>query len=193
MAIDTATLTVAAQPARVGTCQLCATDGIAVAAAAVVRHSRGVALQLAACDRCERALRRLTAALGSAVVAEPPLVLEAPAVRQTVASSRSAVVADSVVRTPARVPAAAVRGAPQLVSKLTSEVVSTDGRSWTVGVYGEPRGDGTWVGWLTFEPADGGVVRRTRQETSQPDRTALEYWATGLQPSYLKGAFDRAS
>src|SRR5688500_235331 len=70
MAIDTATLTLAAQPAHVATCELCATVGVVVAAAAVVRHSRGGAVQLAACDRCERGLRRLTAAIGGAVLVE---------------------------------------------------------------------------------------------------------------------------
>jgi hypothetical protein len=32
----------------------------------------------------------------------------------------------------------------------------------------------------------------TEQETSQPNRTALEYWADGLEPVYLDGAFARA-
>lgn len=33
---------------------------------------------------------------------------------------------------------------------------------------------------------------RTGQETSQPNRSALEYWATGLETIYLDGAFKRA-
>jgi hypothetical protein len=32
----------------------------------------------------------------------------------------------------------------------------------------------------------------TEQETSQPNRTAIEYWALGLEPIYLEGAFARA-
>jgi hypothetical protein len=32
----------------------------------------------------------------------------------------------------------------------------------------------------------------TEQERSQPNRTALEYWADGLEPVYLEGAFLRA-
>ena len=32
----------------------------------------------------------------------------------------------------------------------------------------------------------------TGRETTQPDRGALEYWASGLEPLYFEGAFDRA-
>jgi hypothetical protein len=32
----------------------------------------------------------------------------------------------------------------------------------------------------------------TQQETSQPNRAALEYWADGLEPIYLEGALARA-
>jgi hypothetical protein len=32
----------------------------------------------------------------------------------------------------------------------------------------------------------------TDQETSQPNRAAVEYWATGLEAVYFEGAFERA-
>lgn len=32
----------------------------------------------------------------------------------------------------------------------------------------------------------------TEQETSQPNRVAVDYWATGLEAVYFEGAFDRA-
>lgn len=35
-------------------------------------------------------------------------------------------------------------------------------------------------------------MRRTRRETTQPSRDALRYWATGLEPTYLQGALERA-
>jgi len=35
-------------------------------------------------------------------------------------------------------------------------------------------------------------VLRTEQETSQPNRAAIEYWADGLEPIYLDGALARA-
>jgi hypothetical protein len=49
------------------------------------------------------------------------------------------------------------------------------------------------VGWIEFHPLDGeGVFLRTSQETSQPNRAALAYWASGLEPIYFEGAFARA-
>jgi hypothetical protein len=68
-----------------------------------------------------------------------------------------------------------------------------DGTIYTVQTWGEERPDGTWGGWLEFHPSDPGLpVRTTGQETSQPNRDALCYWATGLEPLYFEGAFDRA-
>jgi len=49
-----------------------------------------------------------------------------------------------------------------------------------------------WEGWIEFAAADGSDVRRSPRETTQPDRQALAYWATGLSPTYLEGAFRRA-
>jgi hypothetical protein len=64
-------------------------------------------------------------------------------------------------------------------------------------IYGEQRPDRTWTGWIDFVPVSGTPLRpghhyRTGQETSQPDRAALEYWASGLEPVYLDGALGRA-
>jgi hypothetical protein len=60
--------------------------------------------------------------------------------------------------------------------------------------HGEERDDGTWEGWLEFSPAAGeGPTRRTGRETTQPNRDALRYWASGLEPLYLDGAFARAT
>jgi len=65
--------------------------------------------------------------------------------------------------------------------------------AYVARVCGEERGDGTWQGWLEFHPARAsGPVLSTEQETSQPNRTALEYWANGLEPTYLEGALARA-
>ena len=70
--------------------------------------------------------------------------------------------------------------------------ISHGTRSWTVEVRGEPRGDGRWEGWLVFVPADGTPPLSTRRETTQSNRDALTYWAGGLAPTYLEGAFSRA-
>jgi hypothetical protein len=71
--------------------------------------------------------------------------------------------------------------------------VQDDGITYVVRSYGQERVDGTWTGWLEFYPDDVNLpVLRTGQETSQPNRLTVEYWATGLEPVYLEGAFTRA-
>ena len=72
-------------------------------------------------------------------------------------------------------------------------VKGADGVLYEAHAYGTRRADGTWAGWLEFRALDGSRVLRTGQETSQPDRRALEYWAGGLEPVYLDGALARAS
>ena len=62
---------------------------------------------------------------------------------------------------------------------------------WQVEAWGAQRDDGLWEGWLLFASA-GGDVLLTSRETTQPNRNALEYWATGLEPVFLEGAFERA-
>ena len=74
-----------------------------------------------------------------------------------------------------------------------THIVGSDGRYYQVRCLGEPEPAGTWIGWLEFRPMDGSLpVSRTDHETSQPNRDALAYWATGLEPLYLEGAFARA-
>ena len=81
----------------------------------------------------------------------------------------------------------------ELLQEYLTEIVGPDDTSYVVRSYGEERIDGTWIGWLEFEPIDvDGPTLRTEQETSQPNRRAVEYWATGLEPTYFEGAFERA-
>ena len=75
------------------------------------------------------------------------------------------------------------------VSSL-DEPFRTSGKQFRVEVEGEQRADGTWGGRVVF--VDGKTRKKTGQETSQPDRKALEYWATGLEAVYLEGALARA-
>jgi hypothetical protein len=65
--------------------------------------------------------------------------------------------------------------------------------NYRVFVLGAERSDGTWAGWIEFQPVDGAQRLRTGQETSQPNRDALVYWATGLEDVYLEGALARAT
>jgi hypothetical protein len=75
----------------------------------------------------------------------------------------------------------------------STRVRRADGTEYEARVYGAARADGTWAGWLEFHVVRGsGAVLRTDQETSQPSRRALDYWAGGLEPVYIDGAFGRA-
>ena len=71
--------------------------------------------------------------------------------------------------------------------------VTADGVVYRAEAWGHQRDDGLFVGWLHFIPADGGDIRSTGRETTQPTWGALVYWATGLEPVYLEGAFERAT
>lgn len=71
------------------------------------------------------------------------------------------------------------------------EPVQFDGLSYAAQVVGRPDRH-LWEGWIEFAGKDSGEVRRTPRETTQPDRDALVYWATGLSATYLEGALRRA-
>lgn len=80
-----------------------------------------------------------------------------------------------------------------LLQKHDVTLIGPDETTYDVISYGEERTDGTWSGWLEFEPIDDTKpTLQTGQETSQPNRTAIEYWSTGLEPVYFEGAFERA-
>ena len=81
---------------------------------------------------------------------------------------------------------------PELIQEFKNEVLSRNGVRYVVLVYGERRPDGNWEGWLEFRPEKGASSLRTGRETTQPDRNALVYWASGLEPIYFEGALDRA-
>jgi hypothetical protein len=74
----------------------------------------------------------------------------------------------------------------QTLVKTTEDVV------YRAEIWGDQRQDGRWEGWLRFIPPDGRGILSTSRETTQPNRRALVYWATGLEPTYLEGAFERA-
>ena len=81
----------------------------------------------------------------------------------------------------------------ELIHEHPAHVKGEGGTTYIVRIYAQERIDGTWEGWLEFHPTDERKqVLRTEQETSQPNRTAIEYWALGLEPIYLDGAFARA-
>jgi len=81
----------------------------------------------------------------------------------------------------------------QFIQEYSTRITSEDGTIYTVRAYARERSDVTWMGWLEFHPTGGvGATLRTDQETSQPDRVTIEYWASGLEPIYFEGALARA-
>lgn len=80
------------------------------------------------------------------------------------------------------------------IHSYSNAVVDSQGVRYRAHAHGERNDLGTWDGWLVFEPAvAGGTVLRTDRETTQPEREDLDYWASGLEPVYLEGAFGRAT
>ena len=143
--------------------------------AVVVQHPRGGTVQLAACDSCVQALRRLSASTGGSAVFLPT---------DTAAPPGTALPSVSRDRRPA--------GPPILIRELTPRIQDAAGDEYAVQVFGRGRSDGTWEGWLEFVGLVSGTILRTGRETTQSKREDLAYWATGLEPSYLRGAFARA-
>jgi len=76
------------------------------------------------------------------------------------------------------------------IHEFTTRVMTEDGRVYSARAYARPRGD-DWIGWLVFVADDGHQIT-TDRETTQPDRRAVDYWASGLEPVYLDGALTRA-
>jgi hypothetical protein len=70
--------------------------------------------------------------------------------------------------------------------------IEANGTIYVPRVYANQRSDGIWEAWIEFHPIDGGPPRLTDRETTQPNRTAVEYWTSGLEPVYFEGAFERA-
>jgi hypothetical protein len=68
--------------------------------------------------------------------------------------------------------------------------VLLNGIPYRAQVVGRPAAH-IWEGWIEFVSSDGADARRTRRETTQPDREALVYWATGISGTYLEGALAR--
>jgi hypothetical protein len=77
------------------------------------------------------------------------------------------------------------------VLHVFEDPILLNGVPYTAQVAGRPDGH-IWEGWIEFAADDGSDLLRTPRETTQPDRAALIYWATGLSGTYLEGALRRA-
>jgi hypothetical protein len=179
--IDPATLTIASVPAHVGVCELCAVGPETLRTSVLVGHATGAGVQLVACERCTAAVRRIIAVARGATPTGPAQVVVGAPERDVPAGQAAEGMPPDLV------------GAPALVHQFMNPVRGLDGAMYAVHVYGQGRADGTWIGWLSFVSPAGKVVRRTGRETTQSSQDQVAYWATGLQPSYLEGAFHRAS
>ena len=81
----------------------------------------------------------------------------------------------------------------EVIQHYAAQARDEEGTTYEVFACGEETAGGTWEGWLEFRPADASKpLLRTVRETTQPDRQALAYWASGLEPLYFEGAFARA-
>jgi hypothetical protein len=80
----------------------------------------------------------------------------------------------------------------EVLTRFSDPIRSADGRRYVAQACGAPNNDGLWDGWIEFVPNDGGAPVRSPRETTQPNRTDAEYWATGLTVVYLEGALARA-
>lgn len=79
----------------------------------------------------------------------------------------------------------------ELLRTFEQQVKDADGRAYRPRVCAREREDGMWEGWLEFAPSSGAPVLRSERETTQPNRTDAEYWASGLSPVYAQGALAR--
>jgi hypothetical protein len=81
----------------------------------------------------------------------------------------------------------------ELIHEHSTHVRTPDGLTYLASVHAERQPEGTWAGWLEFTPVGHRAPwLRTERETTQPTRDAVAYWASGLEPVYLQGAFERA-
>lgn len=75
----------------------------------------------------------------------------------------------------------------------SSVISGIGGVTYRAHVVGTERENGSWEARIVFEPVDeAGPELSTDRETTQPNRTDLEYWASGLEPAYIEGALARA-
>lgn len=80
---------------------------------------------------------------------------------------------------------------PEVLLDYETPVIAAGGRRYAARACGRETENGLWEGWLEFVPEDDSPVLRSGRETTQPNRTDAEYWATGLTPVYLEGALRR--
>jgi len=76
--------------------------------------------------------------------------------------------------------------------EFQTPVTAPDGSIYRARAVGAEVPGANWHGWIEFTPVGPGEPLCSPRETTQPNRTDVEYWATGLTYVYLEGALVRA-
>jgi hypothetical protein len=80
----------------------------------------------------------------------------------------------------------------QFVRQYTTILRGPAGEPYVARAYMDRQPGGLWEAWLVFFSLRSGIAIATDRETTQSKREHVLYWATGLGPTYLKGALERA-
>lgn len=71
-------------------------------------------------------------------------------------------------------------------------IAGDDGREYLARACAAQATENSWHVWIEFESTDRESVVRSPRESTQPNRSDAQYWATGITPVYLEGALRRA-
>jgi len=80
----------------------------------------------------------------------------------------------------------------EILVTLPDVLAGENGQTYAAQAVGAETPLGQWEAWIEFMPLDGGRPAVSPRETTQPNRVAAVYWATGLTAVYLEGALARA-
>jgi len=81
----------------------------------------------------------------------------------------------------------------EILVKFDEPLAAVGGKTYFGQAVGREVEGGLWQGWLEFQTiGDESDPLASGMETTQPNRTNLEYWAQGLTRVYLEGALTRA-
>lgn len=169
MKADEAWVALAPQTAASGACELCDEEAADLLWEVVIHRPRDGAVRVASCDRCVLAVGRLAVLAGGQA-----RFLIAPGARGNPPHHRG------------------LTPLPECIHEHPDLVRDADGTPYLVRVHGQPRPDGTWIGWIEFLAIGPPITLQTGRETTQSNRGGLVYWALGLQPRYFEGALARA-
>ena len=80
----------------------------------------------------------------------------------------------------------------QFVQQYTPILSTATGEQYVARAYTDRQPGGLWEAWLVFFSLTTGAVLATDRETTQGKLEYILYWASGLSPTYLLGALERA-